>query len=254
MRRSLRTNTLVIVSDPTKSLYEDQWIGDVFHYTGMGKCGDQSLDFAQNKTLYHSNTNGVTVYLFEVYEKGKYTFRGPVKLIDTPYQQEQLGEDKVLRNVWIFPLKLVNSSASQPIPESSIRKIQEAREKIAQQLSDEDLLARAKSSSGKASKRTASTTVYERDEFIAELAKRNARGICQLCDQSAPFVDKKNKPYLEVHHIIWLSKGGNDSIENTVALCPNCHRKMHALNLDVDVQKLRNKVSFSLNPLNPRRN
>ncbi|WP_296863638.1 HNH endonuclease [Thermosyntropha sp.] len=28
-------------------------------------------------------------------------------------------------------------------------------------------------------------------------------------------------------HIEWLSRGGTDTIDNTVALCPNCHRKMH---------------------------
>ena len=46
------------------------------------------------------------------------------------------------------------------------------------------------------------------------------------------------KPFLETHHVIWLADGGDDSIENTVALCPNCHKKMHVLNLDEDVDKL----------------
>ncbi len=40
MRRSHKTNTLVIISDHTKGLYEDKWIGDELHYTGMGKSGD----------------------------------------------------------------------------------------------------------------------------------------------------------------------------------------------------------------------
>ena len=35
MRRSKTTNTLVIVSDYTKGLYHDKWIGGVLHYTGM---------------------------------------------------------------------------------------------------------------------------------------------------------------------------------------------------------------------------
>ncbi|MFP5111610.1 HNH endonuclease [Bacillaceae bacterium C204] len=46
---------------------------------------------------------------------------------------------------------------------------------------------------------------------------------------------------METHHIVWLSKGGDDTIENTVAICPNCHRKMHALNLAEDVRKLQEK-------------
>lgn len=43
MRRSRTTNTLVIVSDYTKGLYHDKWIGGVLHYTGMGKSGDKTF-------------------------------------------------------------------------------------------------------------------------------------------------------------------------------------------------------------------
>lgn len=84
---------------------------------------------------------------------------------------------------------------------------------------------------------------YSRSIYIAEYAKRRAKGRCQLCNNEAPFIDKKGKPYLESHHIEWLSSGGEDSIRNTVALCPNCHRKMHRLGLEEDVNKLK-KLSF----------
>ena len=46
MRRSKTTNTLVIVSDYTKGIYHDKWIGGVLHYTGMGKNGDQDINWA----------------------------------------------------------------------------------------------------------------------------------------------------------------------------------------------------------------
>jgi 5-methylcytosine-specific restriction endonuclease McrA len=38
------------------------------------------------------------------------------------------------------------------------------------------------------------------------------------------------------------TEGGEDSIENAVALCPNCHRKMHVLNLTPDIKKLNDKA------------
>jgi 5-methylcytosine-specific restriction enzyme A len=69
--------------------------------------------------------------------------------------------------------------------------------------------------------------------------KRVANGKCRLCEAPAPFLDKDGEPYLECHHIEWLSQGGEDSIENAVALCPNCHRKMHVLNLTKDIRKLK---------------
>ena len=53
MRRSKTTDTLVIVSDYTKGIYHDKWIGGVLHYTGMGKNGDQDINWAQNATLEH---------------------------------------------------------------------------------------------------------------------------------------------------------------------------------------------------------
>lgn len=82
------------------------------------------------------------------------------------------------------------------------------------------------------------TESYVRDRYVSEYIKRRAHGICQLCDKPAPFNDCDGKPFLETHHIIWLADGGSDSIENTVALCPNCHRKMHTLNQREDVEKL----------------
>ncbi|MFQ9978086.1 HNH endonuclease [Clostridium cadaveris] len=33
------------------------------------------------------------------------------------------------------------------------------------------------------------------------------------------------------------SNGGEDTIENTVALCHNCHKKMHITGLKEDIQK-----------------
>lgn len=112
MRRSLETNTLVIVSNHARSIYNDRWIGNTLHYTGMGQTGDQSLDFSQNRTLTESATNGVEVFLYEVFEGGRYEFRGQVKLADKPYQEDQPEGDGNLRKVWMFPLVLVDRTFS----------------------------------------------------------------------------------------------------------------------------------------------
>jgi hypothetical protein len=82
-------------------------------------------------------------------------------------------------------------------------------------------------------------TVYDRNPIIVALAKKMAHGKCQLCKCDAPFENNYGEPYLEVHHIEWLSQGGSDIPKNVVALCPNCHRKMHILNLESDVKRLK---------------
>jgi len=94
MRRSHRTNTLVIISDHTRGIYEDRWEGNTLHYTGMGLKSDQSLSATQNKTLADSKTNGVEVHLFEVYESGQYLYQGIVELSDKPYQEPQPDVDE----------------------------------------------------------------------------------------------------------------------------------------------------------------
>ena len=69
-----------------------------------------------------------------------------------------------------------------------------------------------------------------------------------MCDKPAPFKKKDGSPFLEVHHIDFLSNGGDDSIDNVSALCPNCHRKMHALAIQSDISKLKSKALKKLNP------
>lgn len=90
--------------------------------------------------------------------------------------------------------------------------------------------------------RIVTSNQYVRDPYIAIYAKERAHGVCQLCHQKAPFCNSRNEPYLETHHIIWLSEGGADSVDNVVALCPNCHRKMHIINDDADVRYLQKLV------------
>ncbi|WP_338749822.1 HNH endonuclease [Bacillus sp. FJAT-52991] len=238
MRRSLTTNSLVLVTHADKTLYNDRWEGEILHYTGMGQSGDQSLEFQQNKTLNNSNHSDIKVYLFEVFKEKEYTFHGEVKLIGDLYQELQDGADGASRKVWIFPIKVIDQNWH--VPKSLIKETEEKKEKKLKRLSDQELLKRAKEGSKKASTRkTSEGTVYIRNQYVKALSLRMARGICQLCDQPAPFKDKQNNPYLEVHHIEWLSRGGDDSIENTIALCPNCHKKMHVLDEKSDVNKLK---------------
>ena len=91
---------------------------------------------------------------------------------------------------------------------------------------------------GRGGKKTAISTVYSRSAEVAQATRERANGTCQLCGEKAPF-EVKGKPFLEVHHIEWLSRGGKDCTDNTVALCPNCHRKMHMLDLPEDVEILK---------------
>lgn len=71
------------------------------------------------------------------------------------------------------------------------------------------------------------TEAIERDPLVKAWILQEANGVCELCDSTAPFTKENGKPYLEVHHINHLAKNGSDTITNTIAVCPNCHRALH---------------------------
>ena len=244
MRRSKTFNCLVLISDHTKGLYEDKWHGDVLHYTGMGKIGDQVLRGNQNKTLSESRTNGVEVHLFEVLNAGEYTYRGVVELAGEPYQEYQPDDNGATRKVWMFPIR--PRGGAPVVDEDDLKTSQEAKRARAEGMSLAALKEAAEANSTtKPGTRKVSGTEIVRDPYVAEYAKRMAAGVCQLCQRPAPFKDAKGRPYLETHYIVWLSRGGADSIDNVVALCPNCHRKMHVVEDPADVVMLRASLRAS---------
>ncbi|NOU12631.1 MAG: hypothetical protein HOO92_01500 [Methylococcaceae bacterium] len=70
--------------------------------------------------------------------------------------------------------------------------------------------------------------VFERNPYVVVEVLGRANGYCERCKSQAPFRKRKdNTPYLEVHHKVRLADGGEDTVENAVALCPNCHRQLH---------------------------
>lgn len=72
-----------------------------------------------------------------------------------------------------------------------------------------------------------STSFRRNYDVVAEVLLR-ADGKCENCLQPAPFVRASDRtPYLEVHHRIMLAAGGEDTVCNAIALCPNCHRAAH---------------------------
>ncbi|MBF0383385.1 MAG: HNH endonuclease [Magnetococcales bacterium] len=74
---------------------------------------------------------------------------------------------------------------------------------------------------------TSSTTSHKRDPLVKAWVLETANGFCEACGSSAPFATSGGIPFLEVHHMNLLADGGPDTIANTVAICPNCHRRLH---------------------------
>ena len=94
--------------------------------------------------------------------------------------------------------------------------------------SPESRKSRLRKTPKKPEKLVVTTEVYARNaDVVAEVLAR-AKGLCERCRRRAPFVRAKNDElYLEVHHKVQLAHGGDDTVENAIALCPNCHRELH---------------------------
>lgn len=140
---------------------------------------------------------------------------------------------------------LMQMALELPLSEKAQQAVVEVLDEVkAQTLPDEKLREKAIAEQYRhESPQRIMTTWWYRSPYIAQEAKRKAHGICQLCGQPAPFKDANNQPYLECHHIKWRSQGGEDCLENVVALCPNCHRKMHIRNDPKDVQLLLSRAA-----------
>ncbi len=77
-------------------------------------------------------------------------------------------------------------------------------------------------------KTTVMTVQFVRNAHVVAARLHHAGGFCEDCGKAAPFLRKSNGlPFLEVHHNVTLAGGGEDTFENAIALCPNCHRRCH---------------------------
>lgn len=243
MNRSQKTNTLVLIANHTDNTYTDEWDDNgILNYTGEGQIGDQDIEARQNKTLKNSNNTDIKVYLFEVYEETKYIYDGEVVLVGKPYQDRAEDKEGNDRMVWKFPIAKKDGNMPIFIKQEVWDKNIEAAKRKVKKLSDKELNNKLKNAKPQITKRQVITKQIKRNPVVVEKTYRRAKGICDLCKQKAPFNRKNKEPYLEVHHLIKLADDGPDHIYNTVALCPNCHRKMHILNDKKDFNCLKKVI------------
>jgi len=88
---------------------------------------------------------------------------------------------------------------------------------------------------------------YPRNSTLKNYIKRRSNYACEMPSCKYKGFRKENgEPYIEIHHVVPLSEGGEDSIYNTVALCPNCHRALHYSN---DREELRQRLLTYLRTL-----
>lgn len=111
--------------------------------------------------------------------------------------------------------------ATEPMPDQLGRQ-------IARSVDRAKIFAKAKLRTGPPPRRTRQINDFVRDPYIVAAALAGALDQCEMPDcKSELFQRDDERSYLEVHHVIPLGEGGDDSLINAAALCPSCHRELH---------------------------
>lgn len=113
----------------------------------------------------------------------------------------------------------VAASIDKIAPEKSTVELSEAREQAEAEAREEVEVSTAST--------TQRSSEYSRSAAIKRYVKKRANGYCEGCQEPAPFMSKTGKPYLHAHHVFELSDGGSDTPDTVIALCPNCHFRVH---------------------------
>lgn len=172
-----------------------------------GKYRFVDIDFAYSGPIF---ADGKKKRIVGLWENGKFVLWEDFPLVSKEHPKRTSGESIGLTDL------ATHESAFLELVERSLLDSSSARQ------------ARLKRAKKIPAKVTVVTQVWVRNPDVIAEALARANGQCEGCRKPAPFRRRKDgTQYLEVHHKIQLAAGGEDTIENAVALCPNCHRKQH---------------------------
>lgn len=207
----------------SKHGYDDYETDDgVFCLYGEGQIGDMAF-VRGNVAVRDHVINGKDLLLFEMLGKGKgVRFKGSYICDSWDYQPAPDSDGTMRRGIvfHLIPIGTQNSDFNDTEPNLIHLSTDEVSVLRSRAYIDGEKTPR--SSEGNARR-----VYYERSKAIRDYALARAAGICEMCEQPAPFITKNGMPYLEVHHIQRLSDGGPDHPSKVGAICPNCHRAAH---------------------------
>lgn len=206
--------------------YSHRWIDEHI----LGQKDKQIKGYMAMSILHHLGIIGEHKGIFK-----DYTLEDAIYILTAQKNKEFAPIIEILKNkldLYINEIQTykVEKISEQYIPETLEELIQELDEKTkrSRRLKRSERISRLNNAAKIPQVIQVMTIAYKRNaDVVAEVLER-ASGICERCGMDAPFVRVLDgTPYLEVHHKIRLADGGEDTIENAIAVCPNCHRELH---------------------------
>jgi 5-methylcytosine-specific restriction protein A len=196
--------------------YADRTRDDgVFEYFGEGQVGDMVLQRG-NLAIGSHAAEGKSLLLFRKTAEGL-RFLG--EMVYEKYHTEKAPDrEGNQRDAIVFELR----------PLSAIVETTEEATETHTPTTLEELRELARAAVAIVPPTVGIRDIYQRSRDVRNYVLARANGHCEGCNLPAPFARKDGSPYLEPHHIRRLSDGGPDDPSFVVALCPNCHRRVHA--------------------------
>lgn len=213
-------NAVVIKATLSGGRYANAWLDQPerlkYYLKSIGD--DFGEHFKANASILNNRDIPILTFVRDK-ASGPFTYQGVFKFHSI--HREQDGSK------W-FELELSKAEVGVVEDAGFARKAFEAKTRSAQKSSRDLRLARLANAPKMPKKTLVISESFDRNpDVVAEVLYR-ADGRCEACSKLAPFIRKSDgTPYLEVHHRKPLASGGEDTVANAIALCPNCHRHAH---------------------------
>jgi 5-methylcytosine-specific restriction protein A len=238
-----KPTAVVIKATLLNGRYRNKWIkeGDELQYYLKSISGTFGTHFKPNAAIIGNHRLPVVTFTRDS-EMSPFIFRGLFRYHDILEEDDGSKAFILHRDDSLAPI-VVDSKYSHNMLEQAV--------KTARLCPRSERLQRLAKAKKRPSEYVVKTKVYSRNPDVIAEVLYQAQGICQSCDNGAPFVRAADgAPYLEVHHRIPLAMGGDDTVENAIALCPNCHRERHFGSLYVTKMAQNFPVSIAASELN----
>jgi 5-methylcytosine-specific restriction protein A len=197
--------------------YADRYRPDgAFEYFGEGQIGDMQLQRG-NRSIAEHSVLGKSLLLFRNTATGL-RFEGEM-VYEGHHIERAPDRNGAERDAIVFELRALEAitEATEAAGPPSGVTLEELRQ-----------LALAAAVGLSQMPTQGMRNVYQRSRDVRNYVLVRAKGKCEGCNAPAPFLRPDGTPYLEPHHLRRVSDGGPDHPAHVIALCPNCHRRVHA--------------------------
>lgn len=218
-------HAIMIKATLSGGVYQNEWLIEdkelKYYFKKVSKDGVDVFkeEYKDNAAIISTGTLDIPIYLF-IKTGTECKLNGVYK-----YDHHEIEENGAM---WAHLKRYDQEETSYVSTEENYRQQLQNEVQTSSETSDADREARLANAAKKPEEIQIVSKAYKRNPDVIAAVLKRAGSDCENCGNEAPFNRRSNgTPYLEVHHVIPLSEDGDDTVDNAIAVCPNCHRELH---------------------------